>query len=132
MNDAMGASPANDLQARVIAALKTVRDPEIPLNIYDLGLVYNLTFTPRPAPDVLPSAPAIPDETDASTLYDVAVVMTLTTPACPMADILLLQVRQAVENVSGVGAVDVDLVWDPPWDNSRLSEEARLQMNMLW
>lgn len=94
----------------VIAACATVYDPEIPVNIYDLGLIY-----------------AIEIGGDGG----VKVEMTLTAPGCPAAQELPEQVRQAVLAVPGVSACTVETVWDPPWDQSRMSEEARLQLNMF-
>ncbi len=94
----------------VIAACASVYDPEIPVNIYELGLVY-----------------AIGIEDDGA----VQVEMTLTAPGCPSAQELPVQVREAIMAVPGVRRCDVDVVWDPPWDPSRMSEEARLSMNMF-
>jgi FeS assembly SUF system protein len=94
----------------VIAACATVYDPEIPVNIYELGLVY-----------------AIDIEDDAH----VRVEMTLTAPACPSAQELPDQVREAVLAVPGVKGCDVEVVWDPPWDPSRMTEDARLALNMF-
>ena len=94
----------------VIAACETVYDPEIPVNIYELGLIYAIE------------------------LHDecrVRVEMTLTAPACPSAQELPDQVREAVMAVPGVTDCEVETVWDPPWDPSRMSEEARLQLNMF-
>jgi FeS assembly SUF system protein len=93
----------------LIAAIGTVYDPEIPVNIYELGLIY-----------------AIDIHDDGR----VKVEMTLTAPACPSAQELPRQVEEAVMSVPGVAACDVETVWDPPWDPSRMSEEARLQLNM--
>jgi len=94
----------------VIEALRTVHDPEIPVNIYELGLIYEC--------DIGPSG-------------DVSVIMTVTAPACPVAGILPQQVADAVAEVRGTGRVDVRLVWDPPWDQSRMSEAARLELGMM-
>ena len=94
----------------VIAAISTVYDPEIPVNIYDLGLIY-----------------AIEIEDDGK----VKVEMTLTTPSCPSAQELPGQVEDAVRSVEGVSDVLVEVVWDPPWDQSRMSEDARLALNMF-
>ena len=96
-------------QDDLIAAIATVYDPEIPVNIYELGLIY-----------------AIDTHDDGR----VKVEMTLTAPACPSAQELPEQVREAVMAVSGVTECEVETVWDPPWDPSRMSEEARLQLNM--
>lgn len=94
----------------VIGACATVYDPEIPVNIYELGLVY-----------------AIDIGDDAH----VHVEMTLTAPACPSAQELPEQVREAIMAVPGVKGCDVDVVWDPPWDPSRMTEDARLALNMF-
>nr|WP_229681243.1 SUF system Fe-S cluster assembly protein [Neoroseomonas lacus] len=93
----------------VIGAISTVYDPEIPVDIYQLGLIY-----------------AIEIENDGK----VKVEMTLTTPACPSAQELPSQVEDAVRAVEGVSDVEVEVVWDPPWDQSRMSEDARLALNM--
>ena len=93
----------------IIAALKTVYDPEIPSDIYELGLIYKIDIADDRA---------------------VTVEMTLTTPNCPSAQELPSMVENAVASVPGVGAVKVDIVWDPPWDPSRMSDEARAVLNM--
>jgi FeS assembly SUF system protein len=98
------------LKPEIIKALSTVYDPEIPVNIYELGLIY----------DILVDA--------AST---VGIRMTLTAPACPAAQVLPEQVRTSVAAVPGVSAVKVDVVWEPPWDRDRMSEAAKLQLG-LW
>ncbi|MBR0682295.1 SUF system Fe-S cluster assembly protein [Roseomonas eburnea] len=94
----------------VIAAISTVYDPEIPVDIYQLGLVYAIE---------------IADD------GKVKVEMTLTTPSCPSAQELPSQVEEAVRAVEGVTDVEVEVVWDPPWDQSRMSEDARLALNMF-
>lgn len=94
----------------VIAAISTVYDPEIPVDIYQLGLVYAIE---------------IADD------GKVKIEMTLTTPSCPSAQELPSQVEEAVRAVEGVTDVDVEVVWDPPWDQSRMSEDARLALNMF-
>jgi FeS assembly SUF system protein len=94
----------------VIAAIATVYDPEIPVNIYELGLVYAIDIADSGA---------------------VKVEMTLTAPGCPSAQELPEQVQQAIMAVPGVPSCDVEVVWDPPWDPSRMTEEARLSLNML-
>ncbi|MBR0659331.1 MULTISPECIES: SUF system Fe-S cluster assembly protein [Neoroseomonas] len=94
----------------VIAAISTVYDPEIPVDIYQLGLIY-----------------AIEIEDDGK----VKVEMTLTTPSCPSAQELPGQVEDAVRGIEGVSDVLVEVVWDPPWDQSRMSEDARLALNMF-
>jgi FeS assembly SUF system protein len=105
------ASPSDSsLEERVIAALRSVYDPEIPVNIYDLGLIYDLKIDPSGT---------------------VSIRMTLTSPACPVAGSLPGEVQARVQNVSGVTSVHVELVWDPPWSMSRMSEEAQLQMGLF-
>ncbi len=94
----------------VIAAIATIYDPEIPVNIYELGLIYAIEI----GEDGL-----------------VKVEMTLTAPACPSAQELPAQVEEAVAALPGVRAVSVETVWDPPWEPSRMSEEARLALNMF-
>jgi FeS assembly SUF system protein len=94
----------------IIAAIAEVYDPEIPVNIYELGLIYAVEIADDGA---------------------VKVEMTLTAPACPSAQELPEQVHNAVMGVAGVKSCDVETVWDPPWDPSRMSEEARLQLNMF-
>jgi metal-sulfur cluster biosynthetic enzyme len=94
--------------------LKTVYDPEIPVNIVDLGLVYSCVITPRE---------------DAGNKIDVK--MSMTAPGCGMGDVLKDDARLRVQSVPGVSDVDIELVWDPPWDPSRMSEAARLQLGML-
>jgi FeS assembly SUF system protein len=93
----------------IIAALKTVYDPEIPADIYELGLIYKV---------------------DIADDRKVTVDMTLTTPNCPSAAELPTMVENAVASVAGVGEVTVNVVWDPPWDQSRMSDEARVALNM--
>jgi FeS assembly SUF system protein len=98
------------LEERIVAALRTVFDPEIPVNVYDLGLVYGLEVAADGA---------------------VAIRMTLTAPACPVAGVMPGLVESAVRQVAGVSSVNVELVWDPPWSKDRMSEEARLQLGMM-
>lgn len=100
---------ARDLEARVIEVLRTVYDPEIPVNIYDLGLIYGV--------DVGPDG-------------RVQIRMTLTSPMCPVAGSLPGDVKSRVESVDGVTSADVELVWDPPWTMDQLSEAARLQLGL--
>ncbi|GIX16647.1 MAG: hypothetical protein KatS3mg119_0833 [Rhodothalassiaceae bacterium] len=101
---------ADELKERIIAALRQIYDPEIPVNIYDLGLVYDVTVS---------------DE------GDVKVIMTLTTPHCPVAESMPYEVEARLLGVEGVRDVEVHLVWDPPWDMSRMSDEARLELGLL-
>ncbi len=98
------------LEPKVVAALRTVHDPEIPVNIYDLGLVYGLEV----------------DE-DSGTVH---IRMTLTAPACPIAQTFPAVVEGVVRDVEGVTDVAVELVWDPPWSPERMSEAARLELGM--
>ena len=99
----------NKLTDDIVAALKTVYDPEIPADIYELGLIYKI---------------------DIGDDRGVKVDMSLTSPNCPSAQELPIMVENAVSSVAGVGPVKVDVVWDPPWDPSRMSDEARLVLNM--
>ena len=92
----------------VINVLKNIYDPEIPVNIWDLGLIYNITIDER----------------------EVIITMTFTSPTCPMMEELLNQVRSEVENVADGRIVKVELVWNPPWDLSRMSEKARLDLDL--
>ncbi len=101
----------NPFEAKVIAAVRSVFDPEIPVNIYDLGLIYNLQ---------------IDEETK-----DVYILMTLTSPNCPVAEDMPDQVRDAVRLVEGVGTVTVELTFEPPWDKDMLSESALLELGLL-
>jgi len=93
----------------VVSALKTVYDPEIPADIYELGLIYKVDIADDRA---------------------VTVDMTFTTPNCPSAQELPIMVENAVSSVAGVGPVTVNIVWDPPWEQSRMSDEARAALNM--
>jgi FeS assembly SUF system protein len=108
------ASPprGQDLQARlkddVIAAIKTCYDPEIPVDVYELGLIYEI------------------DIRDEGVVY---VKMTLTSPMCPVAEILPIEVEEKARSVEGISRVDLDLVWDPPWDIEMMSESAKLELN---
>ena len=98
------------LEEKIIDALRTIYDPEIPLNIYDLGLIYRLAL----------------DATNA-----VKIDMTLTAPGCPVAGDIVASVKRTVEAIPEVPRVDVELVWDPPWTRDRLSEAARLELGMM-
>lgn len=105
-----GSSTPKPSEDDLIAACATVYDPEIPVNIYELGLIYSI------------------DLTDTG---DVKVEMTLTAPGCPSAQELPEQVRDAILAVPGVSTCEVEVVWDPPWDQSRMTEDARLALNMF-
>lgn len=102
--------PGGDLFDQVVAALREIYDPEIPVNIYDLGLIYGVDIT-----------------TDGHAV----VTMTLTTPHCPVAESMPGEVELRVGSVPGVGSAEVNLVWDPPWDQTKMSDEARLELGML-
>jgi len=98
------------IESLVVEVLRTVYDPEIPVNIYDLGLIYEIQIDPT---------------------NRVLVRMTLTAPGCPVAGSLPIQVAQRIKSITQVSDAEVQLVWDPPWDNSRMSEAALLDMGML-
>jgi len=98
------------LEQKVIAAIRTVYDPEIHINVYDLGLIYHI------------------DINDAA---EVEIEMTLTAPACPVAEILPAQVAEAIKSVAGISEVKVTLVWDPPWNQSCISDAARLELGLF-
>lgn len=98
------------LEGKVIEAISTVFDPEIPVNIYELGLIYDI---------------------DIDGMSDVKIKMTLTSPACPVAGSLPGDVQRVVEDVENVRAVDVDLVWEPPWTPDRMSEAAKLELGFM-
>ena len=107
---ALSAEELEQLTADMVAALKTVYDPEIPADIYELGLIYKID---------------IDDD------RNVAVLMTLTAPGCPVAGEMPQWVENAVASVTGVGQVKVTLTFDPPWDKDRMSDEAKLALNMF-
>lgn len=98
-----------ELEERIVAMLKTVYDPEIPVNIYDLGLIYRI---------------------DANN-GDVVLDMTLTAPNCPAAEFIMEDVKMKIESVEGVKSVVVNLVFEPEWDRSMMSEEAQLELGLL-
>jgi len=103
-------APGGELQEAVIEALKSIYDPEIPVDIYELGLIYDV---------------AISEDGDA------VITMTLTTPHCPVAESMPGEVELRVLSVPGIRDAEVKLVWDPPWDPSKMSDEARLELGML-
>ncbi|WP_108789646.1 SUF system Fe-S cluster assembly protein [Erythrobacter sp. Alg231-14] len=107
--DAVG-DAGSDLQTAVVDALKEIFDPEIPVNIYDLGLIYGVE---------------VDDECDAT------ITMTLTTPHCPVAETMPGEVELRASSVPGIRDAEVDLVWDPPWSPEKMSDEARLELGML-
>ena len=98
------------LKEKVIECLRSIFDPEIPVNIYELGLVYEVEILP---------------------LNNVQIVMTLTAPSCPAAQSLPIEVDQKVRAIDGVNDVHVQVTWDPPWDKSMMSEEAQLELGWL-
>lgn len=98
------------VEAQVLEALRTCFDPEIPVNIYELGLIYNVNVE------------------EGGT---VTITMTLTSPHCPAAQSMPAEIEEKVKAISGVSDVKIDLVWDPPWDPSKMSEAARLQLGMM-
>ena len=97
-----------DLKEKVITEIKKIYDPEIPVNIYELGLIYDIKIKDK----------------------DVEVKMTLTTPNCPVAESLPKEVKDSILEIKDVNKVDLDLVWDPPWDKSMMSEAAKLELNL--
>tara|TARA_Y100000748_G_scaffold286301_1_gene269506 strand:- start:323 stop:619 length:297 start_codon:yes stop_codon:yes gene_type:complete len=97
-----------DLKEKVIAEVKKIYDPEIPVNIYELGLIYDISIKDN----------------------DVSVKMTLTTPNCPVAESLPKEVKDSIMEIKEVKKVDLDLVWEPPWDKSMMSEAAKLELNL--
>lgn len=106
----LGPDELEALRSAVIDALHTVYDPEIPVDIYELGLIYDINLDPS---------------------GNVAIKMTLTAPGCPVAGSMPDMVKDAVGAVESVGNIDVELVWDPPWDRSRMSETAQLALGMI-
>jgi FeS assembly SUF system protein len=109
MHSALPPEETERLSNEIVAALKTVFDPEIPADIYELGLIYKVDISDERAVDV---------------------TMTLTTPNCPAAGELPTMVENAVASVPGVGVVNINLVWEPAWSPDRMSDEARLVLNM--
>ena len=106
----MDAETRLKIEERIIAMLKTVYDPEIPVNKYDLGLIYNI---------------------DLQADGDVSIDMTLTAPNCPAADFIMEDVRQKVDSVEGVNSSVINLVFEPEWDKDMMSEEAKLELGFL-
>ena len=106
----VGPFPPDSLEQRVVEALMLVFDPEIPVNIYEVGLIYDV---------------------DADPAGNVTIRMTLTSPMCPVAESLPVEVQDRVRALPGVASVKVDIVWDPPWGPEMMSEAARLELGML-
>jgi len=99
----------SELKNKIIAEVKKIYDPEIPVNIYELGLIYNI----------------IVDENN-----NVKINMTLTSPNCPVAESLPREVKDSIMKINEVNKVDLDIVWDPPWEKSMMSEAAKLELNL--
>ena len=99
-----------ELEEKIVDMLKTVFDPEIPVNVYDLGLIYKI---------------------DVSEYGEVSIDMTLTAPNCPAADFIMEDVRQKVESIDGVNSATINLVFEPEWDKDMMSEEAKLELGFL-
>ena len=97
-----------NLKDKIINEVKKIYDPEIPVNIYELGLIYDVSVDKK----------------------NVSIKMTLTTPNCPVAESLPKEVKDSVMEIKGVDKVDLDLVWEPPWDKSMMSEAAKLELNL--
>ncbi len=97
-----------ELKEKIIEEIKKIYDPEIPVNIYELGLIYDVTVKEK----------------------NVSVKMTLTTPNCPVAESLPNEVKNSIKEIKEVKEVDLDLVWEPPWDKSMMSEAAKLELNL--
>ena len=98
-----------ELKDKIIAEIKKIYDPEIPVNIYDLGLIYDIK---------------VEDKNTAK------IKMTLTSPNCPVAESLPKEIKDGIMQVEGIEKVDLDLVWDPPWDKTMMSESAKLELNL--
>tara|TARA_B100000427_G_C15465376_1_gene576002 strand:- start:1006 stop:1302 length:297 start_codon:yes stop_codon:yes gene_type:complete len=97
-----------ELKEKIITEIKKIYDPEIPVNIYELGLIYDISINGN----------------------DVIVKMTLTSPNCPVAESLPKEVKDSIMDIKGINKVDLNLVWDPPWDKSMMSEAAKLELNL--
>lgn len=109
-----GAAPAEggetSIKDRVVEVLQTVYDPEIPVNLYELGLIYDI---------------------DVDSNKNVHIMMTLTTPMCPVAESMPGEVEARVNEIEGLGQVTVELTWEPPWDPSKMSDEAKLELGLM-
>ncbi|KAA5533934.1 SUF system Fe-S cluster assembly protein [Paenimyroides baculatum] len=100
----------NDLGENIVRTLKTIFDPEIPVDIYELGLIYDVFVNEN---------------------YDVKILMTLTSPNCPVAETLPMEVKEKVSSINMVKEVEIELTFDPPWEKDMMSEEAKLELGML-
>lgn len=110
MSSATTLPEIKDLREKVIDAIKTVFDPEIPVDIYELGLIYEITIYP---------------------VNNVHILMTLTSPSCPSAEVIPSEVKQRVEDIEGVNEVNVEITWDPPYSQDMMSEAAKLELGFL-
>jgi FeS assembly SUF system protein len=109
--EAQASSPGDDLREKIVDAIRTCYDPEIPVNIYELGLIYDIQISPENAVDIR---------------------MTLTAPGCPAAGSLPPEVESKVRAVPGVSSAKVEVVWDPPWTPEKMSEAAKLQLGIFY
>tara|TARA_B100001287_G_scaffold150697_1_gene126842 strand:+ start:3046 stop:3372 length:327 start_codon:yes stop_codon:yes gene_type:complete len=100
----------NDLGNKIIKTIKTIFDPEIPVDIYELGLIYDVIINEN---------------------FDVKILMTLTTPNCPVAETLPLDVKEKVKTISGINDVEVEITFEPPWSQDLMSDEAKLELGIL-
>ncbi|MCR4769114.1 MAG: metal-sulfur cluster assembly factor [Bacteroidaceae bacterium] len=104
-----------DIEVKVVELLKTVFDPEIPVNVYDMGLIYKIDVS----------------ENEDDSTFKVDIDMTLTAPNCPAADFIIEDITQKIESIEGVSKVNVQLVFEPEWDKSMMSEEAQLDLGFM-
>lgn len=109
-NDMEEQIDVNELGENIVRTLKTIFDPEIPVDIYELGLIYDVFVNEN---------------------YDVKILMTLTSPNCPVAETLPMEVKEKVSSINLVKEVEIELTFDPPWDKEMMSEEAKLELGML-
>ncbi|MBJ05119.1 MAG: FeS assembly SUF system protein [Flavobacteriales bacterium] len=103
-------SSINKLAENIVAVLSEIYDPEIPVSIYELGLIYDVQISKE---------------------FDVKILMTFTTPNCPVAESLPIEVKNKIQEISKVNSVEIDITWDPPWDKSMMSEEAKLELGFM-
>ena len=134
-----------DLKEKVIAEIKKIYDPEIPVNIYELGLIYDVSINEKNVKIKMtlttpncPVAESLPKEVKDSIMNidevdnknKVNIVMTLTTPNCPVAESLPKEVKDNIMKIEGISDVNLNLVWEPPWDKDKMSEAAKLELNL--
>ena len=108
------------MEKRIIDVLKSCYDPEIPVDIYELGLIYEIRLTPDPSPIG-----------EGSTGFHLEIIMTLTSPNCPVAESLPMDVENKVKTIDGIKSAKVTITFDPPWDKSMMSEEAQLELGFM-